>query len=156
MEAGGRGRTPVVKGDLMEKVVKCPYCGRTFTVEVPVKVVRENPKGAGAHYGHRIKRFGPLHKAIIDVIREHRRQYKAEGGFYVTGLTKREISYWLHQKGMKVSGNSISGRLSELRGAGVLSVRRVRVLLKDSETMKFRFKSTPIWDLSSLEVHLDE
>lgn len=133
------------------KVIECPHCHAKFVVKLPIRVLRESPKGAGAHYGHRIKRLGPLHKAIINTIKEHSRNYQTQDGSFVKGLTKREISYWLHRDGWKVSGNSISGRLSELRGAGILSVKRVRVRLFDRETMRYRFVSTPIWSISTLE-----
>jgi len=133
------------------KIVECPHCHHRFPVKLPIRILRESPKGAGAHYGHRIRRLGPLHRAIINTIREHSRNYQTQDGSFVRGLTKREISYWLHREGWKVSGNSISGRLSELRGAGILNVRRVRVKLYDRERMRYRFVSTPIWSLASLE-----
>jgi len=133
------------------KIVECPHCHYRFTIKLPVRILRESPKGAGAHYGHKIRKLSPLHKTIIQVIKDHSREYVTQNGSTVKGLTKREISYWIHKQGLKVSGNSISGRLSELRGAGILSVRRVRVRLFDRETMRYRFVSTPIWSISTLE-----
>jgi len=133
------------------KVIECPHCHAKFVVKLPVRILRESPKGAGAHYGHKIRRLGPLHRTIIQVLKDHSREYVTQNGSIVKGLTKREISYWIHKRGLKVSGNSISGRLSELRGAGILSVRRVKVRLFDRETMRYRFISTPVWSIASLE-----
>lgn len=112
--------------------VHCPYCGRWLVVEVP----RERPKGAGAHYAHRIRRLSPLHVEILRVLRE------------LGPMPKRRIQGALFDRGVRVSGNSLSGRLSELAGMGYVECRTERVRLLDRESMRFRFRRTPVWYLT--------
>jgi len=94
-------------------------------------------KGKGAHYAHEIKKLGKLHLEILEILAEEDRW-----------LTKRAISYLLHKKGRKVSGNSISGRLSELLGMGLVESRRMRVKLYDEKTQEYRFVKKPVWRIT--------
>ena len=64
------------------------------------------------------------------------------------GALKAEIEEWLRSRGRRVSGNSVSGRLSELLGAGYVEVEYVKVSVYDAASKKFRFKRTPRWYLS--------
>jgi hypothetical protein len=113
--------------------VKCPKCGHIF--EVPMR------KGQGAYYT--VAEFHPteLHvlvmQAIRDIVREKGR-----------GATKTEIERWLLARGRRVSGNSVSGRLSELLGAGYVEVEYTKVQVYDEKTRRFRFKRSPCWYLS--------
>jgi len=113
-------------------VVRCPRCGHTFTVDI----MRENPKGRGAHYASQIEVLSPLHMEILRILAE-------------TGPgTKRKIGAILAERGHSVSGNSLSGRLSELRGLGLISMRYQEVKMYDKRSMQFRFKRTPVWSLT--------
>ena len=115
-------------------LVKCPHCGHTF--EVSMK------KGQGAYYTAADFHPSELHDlimvAIRDIVREKGR-----------GALKTEIERWLLARGRRVSGNSVSGRLSELLGAGYVTVEYVKVQVYDEKTRSFRFKRTPRWYLSA-------
>jgi len=91
----------------MPKQVRCPKCGFIFQVYL------ERAKGAGARTAGP-PRLGPLHERILSVLEER------EAFDLKSGLPKRVISAILHDKGIKVSGNSLSGRLSELAGWGFI------------------------------------
>ncbi|MGC9182233.1 hypothetical protein [Thermogladius sp.] len=112
--------------------VRCPRCGYEFYVNVS----RGNPKGSGAYYGKRIERLTPTHKAILEVLREH------------GPSTKKRIGAILAEKGIRLSGNSLSGRLSELLGAGYVSVEKTRVREVDPKSKQYRFVLKPVWDLT--------
>jgi len=111
-------------------LVRCPYCGRVFEYKMP--------KGKGAHYTSRDFRPNKLHELVLtavwSIVKEKGR-----------GATKREISYYLHMHGHDISGNSLSGRLSELLGAGLVEVQYTDVKLYDEKSKKYRFKRTPVW-----------
>jgi len=113
-------------------VVRCPHCGHVFTVDI----LRENPKGRGAHYAKEIEQLSPLHMEILRILHE------------VGPGTKRKVGAILAQRGHAVSGNSLSGRLSELRGLGLVTMRYQEVKVYDKKTMTFRFKRTPVWSLT--------
>jgi len=113
-------------------VVRCPHCGHVFTVDI----IRENPKGRGAHYASQIEVLSPLHMEILCIL--------AETG---PGIKKR-IGAVLAERGHSVSGNSLSGRLSELRGLGLVAMRYEEVKVYDKRSMQFRFKRTPVWSLT--------
>jgi len=68
---------------------------------------------------------------------------------------KRAIGGMLANMGYKVSGNVISGRLSELLGLGKVVMLRKRIQLYDRDRQTYRFKRTPVWYLESQRV-LDE
>jgi len=91
----------------MPIAVKCPRCGFIF------EVFFERGKGLGARTSGP-PRLGPLHEKILSVL-EERRAFTPE-----SGLPKRTIAAILHERGVKVSGNSLSGRLSELAGWGFI------------------------------------
>ncbi len=110
-------------------MVKCPYCGKTFTVKVP----RERRKGMGAHYAHKIRKLSPLHREILKILYEH------------GAMPKRKIQGYLFEKGIRVSGNSLSGRLSELAGMGLIECEMEEVALWDRDRMMYRFRKTPVW-----------
>lgn len=118
----------------MGKVIKvrCPRCGFTFIHEVS----RERPKGAGAWYGREITRLTELHEEILRVLYE-------EGP-----STKRRLGGLLADRGRRVSGNSLSGRLSELAGAGYVRCEWTEVRVYDEEARQFRFVKKPVWFLT--------
>jgi len=113
--------------------VKCPRCGHYFEVDLT--------KGKGAYYTK--KDFTPshLHEEILKAI-------KIIVSHKLNGATKQEIENYLKNKGINISGNSLSGRLSELLGAGYVEVKYTQVQYLDEKTKKYRFKRTPIWYLS--------
>jgi arginine repressor len=113
--------------------VKCPKCGHYFEVDLT--------KGKGAYYTR--KDFTPsnLHEQILKAIRTIVSQK-------MNGATKQEIENYLKNRGINISGNSLSGRLSELLGAGYVEVKYTQVQYLDEKTKKYRFKKTPIWYLS--------
>ena len=111
----------------MKVVVRCPHCGRSFVVDVTRR------KGSGASYT--VGRLGRLHVLILQVLAE----------FEGVGLSKRSISRVLYRRGYKYSGNSISGRLSELLALGYVRVEKAEVRVYDKRAMKFRFRKTPLW-----------
>lgn len=110
-------------------MVTCPKCGHRFTVKVP----RERRKGEGAHYAYKIRRLSPLHIEILKILEEH------------GALPKRKIQGYLFEKGIRVSGNSLSGRLSELAGMGLIECEMEKVVLWDRDKMTYRFRKTPVW-----------
>jgi hypothetical protein len=110
-------------------VVRCPKCGHRFVVRVP----REKPKGAGAHYAEKIRKLSPLHEEILQILALH------------GPLTKSRLGGILAERGRRVSGNSLSGRLSELAGLGLVECEFAEVRLYDAETMKFRYVKKPRW-----------
>ena len=123
----------------------CPRCGAVFYVDVDLS------KGKGAHYGRKIKRLGGLHRLILGVLAEAR-FWDFGDGRSVRGLTKRELSRILYRRGHFYSGNSISGRLSELLSLGYVGVDRVRVKLYDAKQQKFRFVKKPVWYITEAGV----
>lgn len=112
--------------------VRCPHCGHEFWVKGP----RSRPKGAGAHYAREISKLSRLHLAILEVLAKH------------GSSTKKRIGAILAERGIRVSGNSLSGRLSELRGMGLVNVQYTEVREVDPETKKFRFDKKPVWSIS--------
>jgi len=112
--------------------VRCPKCGHKFTVKVP----REMPKGWGAHYAEKIRKLSPLHLEILRVL--------AERG----PMPKSRLGGLLAERGRRVSGNSLSGRLSELAGLGLVDCDFTEVRLFDAKTMKFRFVKKPVWSIT--------
>jgi repressor of nif and glnA expression len=115
-------------------IVRCPKCGHRFVVEVP----REREKGEGAHYAEKIRKLSPLHIEILQIL--------AEKG----SLTKARIGGILAERGRRVSGNSLSGRLSELAGLGYVECKYTRVKLYDAKRMVFRFVKKPVWEITEL------
>ncbi|RLE86802.1 MAG: hypothetical protein DRJ67_06355 [Thermoprotei archaeon] len=112
--------------------VVCPYCKQAFYVDVPL----ERRKGAGAHYAKQIKKLSPLHEEILQLLAEY------------GPCTKRRLGGLLAQRGRRISGNSLSGRLSELLGMGLVKCYRTEVREVDPETKKFRFVKKPVWELT--------
>jgi hypothetical protein len=114
-------------------LVRCPNCGHVFEVSMR--------KGQGAYYTAAEFHPSELHvlimAAIRDIVREKGR-----------GALKAEVERWLLARGRRVSGNSVSGRLSELLGAGYVECEYVRVQVYDEKSRKFRFKRTPRWYLT--------
>ncbi len=113
--------------------VTCPHCGRKFVVKVP----RERRKGQGAHYAWKIRRLSRLHEEILKILWEH------------GALPKRKIQGYLFERGIRVSGNSLSGRLSELAGLGYIECEMEEVALWDRDRMMYRFRKTPVWYLTT-------
>ena len=113
-------------------MVRCPKCGHRFVVRVP----RERPKGEGAHYAEKIKKLSPLHEEILQILALY------------GPLTKSRLGGILAERGRRVSGNSLSGRLSELAGLGLVECEYAEVKLYDAKTMKFRFARKPVWHLT--------
>jgi len=113
-------------------LVRCPKCGHKFLVEVK----REMKKGRGAWYSFKIKKLTPLHEHILMVLYKH------------GPLPKRRIGGILADEGRRVSGNSLSGRLSELAGLGLIECEWSEVKLFDANTMTFRFRKLPVWRLT--------
>jgi repressor of nif and glnA expression len=113
-------------------IVRCPSCGHTFQVDLR--------KGKGAHYVTRDFKPSLLHllvmRAILDIVRE-----KGQGA------TKEEIRVKLEERGRKITGNSLSGRLSELLKAGYVEVVFTEVE-RMTGTPPYRFRKTPLWYLT--------
>ncbi len=112
--------------------MRCPKCGHIFSVEI----LRENPKGAGAHYSRDLKKLSETHERILFVL-------------YNNGpMPKRRISKILHDMGYVITGNELSGRLSELAGAGYAKFEKVSVRVLDEEAKQFRFERLPVWSIT--------
>mgnify|MGYP000188543945 FL=1 len=112
--------------------VMCPKCGHIFYVDVSF----ERRKGTGAHYARQIKKLSPLHEEILQLLAEY------------GPCTKRRLGGLLAQRGRRISGNSLSGRLSELLGMGLVKCYRTKVREVDPETKKYRFVKKPVWELT--------
>jgi len=113
--------------------VKCPKCGHTFEVDLR--------KGKGAHYVTRDFKPSSLHllimRSILEIVRE-----KGQGA------SKEEIRARLEEKGRRITGNSLSGRLSELLRAGYVEVVFTEVRKQPSRTPPYKFRKTPLWYLT--------
>lgn len=115
----------------MKVFVRCPRCGHVFEVNV------EQRKGRGAHYGEEIKRLGRIHVAVLQVLAERN-----------SWMTKKAIGAALAERGLRVSGNSLSGRLSELLGAGYVEMIHGEVREFDPEEKRYRFVKKPLWRIT--------
>jgi len=111
--------------------VVCPNCGHEFD--------HRQVKGAGAHYGRDIAKLSPIHQRILMVLRA------AEALSPESGVTKRYISKRLAEDNILLTGNSLSGRLSELAGRGEIRMAAAKVRVFDPRTMEFRWRRTPLW-----------
>lgn len=109
--------------------VKCPHCGREFSLKLP--------KGKGAWYASEIKDLSPTHYKILETLLELNLRTGA--------VSKEELRKALELRGVRISGNALSGRLSELLGLELVGVEYVRVKVQDEKTKKFRFKRKPLW-----------
>jgi hypothetical protein len=98
-------------------------------------------KGQGAYYT--AAEFHPteLHVLVMLAIRD----IVSRTG---RGALKTEIERWLLARGRQVSGNSVSGRLSELLGAGYVECEYTKVQVYDEKAKRFRFKRAPRWYLT--------
>ena len=108
--------------------VRCPRCGCEFEVDLT--------KGKGAHYAQEIRKLSPLHLDILEILDLH------------GPCTKKRLGAILAEKGRRVSGNSLSGRLSELLGMGLVEVERTAVREVDPETKAYRFVRKPVWRIT--------
>jgi len=98
-------------------------------------------KGQGASYGKQITQLSDLHQRILRIL-------LAEGG-----LTKAQITRILNKEQKQdklpfIGGFTVSGRLSELCGAGFVKMSYEGIKLYNKERMKFRFVKKPLWRLS--------
>ena len=113
--------------------VKCPNCGKTFSLNLDIP---SQPKGVGAHYARKIKKLSPLHRQILEILKKYGE------------LPKWRIGRILFEEyGRRVSGNSLSGRLSELLGMGLVSCKRTEVRVYDKKQQKYRFVKKPVWSI---------
>ena len=108
--------------------VRCPRCGHVFEVDMS--------KGKGAHYAAEIQRLSELHMLILEILKTH------------GPCTKRRLGALLAEQGRRVSGNSLSGRLSELLGLGLVEVTRTQVKEYDPAEKRFRFVKKPVWSIT--------
>ncbi|MCW4018074.1 MAG: replication-relaxation family protein [Candidatus Bathyarchaeota archaeon] len=102
---------------------------------------KTNPKGRGAHYGETMKALNPTHIAVLKMLSKH------------GGLTKAQVTQHLNDEADAnnlrfVAGCTISGRLSELCGAGLVKMQYEKVEVTDYDSMQFRFKKRPVWRLT--------
>ena len=116
----------------MKVLTQCPHCGRFIVVEVKLR------KGRGASY--RVRKLSRLHVEILRVL----------DGVEMP-LTQRDILRALRRRGWRVSGNSVSGRLSELLALGYVEVDRVEVRVDDNGVPKFQKK--PVWSITPAGSH---
>jgi hypothetical protein len=108
---------------------------------------KTNPKGEGARYGEKMKTLSKTHLAILNVLAEH------------CSLTKSEITRHLNEGAQAnnlhyIAGCSVSGRLSELCGNGLVQMQYAKVQLQDYGSMQFRFKKLPTWRLTPKALEL--
>ncbi len=101
---------------------------------------KTNKKGEGASYSKELT-LNRTHWAILEVLQRR------------DGLTKSEITKILNETAQKeklpfVAGCSISGRLSELCGAGLIRMQYKKVELRDFASKQFRFRKKPAWYLT--------
>jgi DNA-binding HxlR family transcriptional regulator len=108
--------------------VRCPRCGFTFEVDMS--------KGKGAHYAAEIQRLSELHLLILEILKTH------------GPCTKKRLGALLAEQGRRVSGNSLSGRLSELLGLGLVEVTRTQVREYDPAEKRYRFVKKPVWSIT--------
>jgi len=117
----------------MSVIVRCPYCGREFEL----RDIYYHRKGKGAWYSKKIKRLSRHHIEILRVLYKENRP-----------LPKRVLVRILNEGGVRISGNALSGRLSELKGLGLVDMFYRRVKVYDKKSMSFRFRKKPHWILT--------
>ena len=101
---------------------------------------RANPKGTGAFYGPEITQLSPMHVRVLKIL--------ANGPG-----TKQEVTKQLNEEAERsgtplTGGFSISGRLSELLGAGCVEMQYSKVQVWNAKTMQFRFVKKPLWSIT--------
>lgn len=113
----------------------CPKCNQHIYIK------RQNDKGEGAEYAKYITSLQGLRGTIYGILKAHGARTPE------TAMPKKLIGHLLHEeKGIKASGNSVSGRLSELRGMGRAFFTRQKIIIHRPETeYKPRFEHLPRW-----------
>jgi hypothetical protein len=124
--------------------VKCPKCGCVF------EVARINKKGEGAHYSKKIITLSPLHNKIIEIL------HSCNAVTEDKAVPKRAIGQKLADMNIRVSGNVVSGRLSELLGMNKVGMLYKKIELYNRKTMMFRFRRTPVWYLKGVDTKIEE
>ena len=117
--------------------VICPNCGAGIEVQAI------NRKGQGAAYAGQIKTLGPMRITILEILSD-------VGAISMqTSIPKKFIGAMIFNKGIKISGNALSGRLSELLGMGLVKMVHRQIKLHHPEgEFKFRPKKIPCWYLA--------
>jgi len=116
--------------------IYCPNCGS------PVEVPTINRKGQGASYASQIKTLGRARTMILEILAE-------EGAMNASlSVPKKRIAAKIYERKVKMCGNAISGRLSELLGMGLVKMIHRQIKLHHPEgEFKFRPKKIPCWYL---------
>lgn len=109
-------------------------------IKIKQKITR--PKGMGAHYSADMKYLGTIHKEILSLLSEYGPR------------TKSEITKLLNEKAKIenrpiVGGFTVSGRLSELCGLGLVWMRYEKTQFFDHRTNEYLIKTKPVWHLKS-------
>jgi hypothetical protein len=117
--------------------VICKNCG----VEIEVPTI--NRKGQGAAYAGQIKTLGPMRTTILEILSD------VGADSMHKSVPKKLIAAKVYDKGIKISGNALSGRLSELLGMGLVRMVHRQIMLHHPKgEFKFRPKKIPCWYLS--------
>lgn len=112
----------------------CARCGHINYIK------RQNDKGQGAGYAAYITSMAGLRGTIYNILRQ------AGAKSPETAIPKKHVAAILYKKGIKASGNAISGRLSELLGMGKAFFTRQDIIIHRPDTeYKPRFKHIPRW-----------
>jgi hypothetical protein len=111
---------------------------------VNVEMERKNKAGMGACYASEIRKLNHTHEEIIMLLTRQNITSQQNG------LTRGELGKRLNtmRDGIGeryINSSSLIGRLSELKGLGILDMAYGKVTLKDSSQMKFRQNRTPVW-----------
>jgi len=106
-----------------------------------VKEAKCQPKGQGAWYAAHITRLTTLHHEILVLL-------KLKGPQTKQAITKLLNEKRRASKQTLIGGFSVSGRLSELLGLGLLNMRYEKVRLYDRATQTYRHPKKPVWSLT--------
>ncbi len=136
------GRTIVKAAD---PATFCPYCGNAILL--PIRRVRGNPKGTGAHYARKIRRFSATHQLCL-IILNIAKAYTLESGMTLTQIWLKARDFCL-DAGLKVRAKgTLTGRLSELLALGLVESAPNIIDLRDRDTMTMRHREPPRWYLT--------
>jgi len=101
-------------------------------------------RAKGEYAIYKVKKLRPINFDILEVLKKAGKP-----------LTSRTTTSRVHkkrkplgEKGYKSQGQ-ISGRLSEMGRVGLVRMFYAEVKLVDEETMEFKFRKTPHWEITS-------
>ena len=118
--------------------VTCPKCGHKFEAQ------RVNERGKGAHYSKQQTKLSRMQREILGVL-DSAGAIDYDHGISMADITLKLNTLRRASERKNVKDQTVSARLSELQGLGVLSCVPADVFLGDRDTMRFTNAGTPKW-----------